>query len=711
MKRRKSSRSSKWQIGFAERGLLLAATVTLCGPALADEPVAHNGPASGPVWSVRVSYATADDILRLSRIVEHLRLDEPHRVAVMEVGTATVEAIRAIGLGVEIDQQASEKIQRFRASRLEYLRTQEPNPPRNAPLPAPLAPRDPNLPQALEDGQATCYRTMDKANADIDALAAQYPNLIRVQPIGPTWIQQQQLSFREWLRAYLPAQILQRMDLDRIPEDRGVPLRAVIVGNRAVQSKPVARMVTTAALHAREYIPAELATRFAEWLVNGYGSDPTATWLLDKNEFHFILHANPDGRRLAEQIVPQDEGTGWRKNANFQDALCAPVTAPADAVTGTPGHAVNAMASGVDLNRNFPFGWHSANGQSASDNPCDGDYRGKAAMSEPETQAIMRYIAGVRQADGNFADGVLPDQRKANDGDYVTSAGNDYVGLYLDLHGFSQLVLWPWGMQPQALSGQSRTSNDFAMSALGQRLAWYNGYRATQRIYYGTEGTAIDTIYGELGTPSFTLELGQSFYEPCEAFEQDTLPRNLAALRYAARILWAPYKLALGPDVAQLQLSAPRAIQGESVTVSAIVDDGRYRYDAGFSDNPTVTRHEPEPIASAYAYVDRLPWESGGQKAIGMRAQDGGVFDDAATLNVSAVIDTTHLAPGKHLVYVQGINKKGHRGAVDAVFLEVLAKPAPEEGGAGAIGWQAAMALFGLGLTCAGWHQKTSRRR
>ncbi|WP_455285526.1 hypothetical protein [Cupriavidus necator] len=116
--------------------------------------------------------------------------------------------------------------------------------------------------------------------------------------------------------------------------------------------------------------------------------------------------------------------------------------------------------------------------------------------------------------------------------------------------------------------------------------------------------------------------------------------------------------------------------QGELVTVSALIDDGRYRYDAGFSDNPPATRHEPEPITAAYAYVDRLPWESG-LKAIGMNAHSGNAFGSASTFGVSGVIDTSNLAPGKHLVYVQGTNKKGHRGALDAVFLEVMAKAAP----------------------------------
>jgi carboxypeptidase T len=44
---------------------------------------------------------------------------------------------------------------------------------------------------------------------------------------------------------------------------------------------PKPRFFLMGAIHAREYATAELAIRFAEQLVEGYGTDPEATWLLD----------------------------------------------------------------------------------------------------------------------------------------------------------------------------------------------------------------------------------------------------------------------------------------------------------------------------------------------------------------------------------------------------------------------------------------------
>ena len=44
---------------------------------------------------------------------------------------------------------------------------------------------------------------------------------------------------------------------------------------------------------------------------------------------------------------------------------------------------------GVDLNRNYPFGFDS---KAASTDPCVFSYRGPAPFSEPETQAVRDFL-------------------------------------------------------------------------------------------------------------------------------------------------------------------------------------------------------------------------------------------------------------------------------------------------------------------------------
>ncbi|MCY1247637.1 hypothetical protein D9M72_609860 [compost metagenome] len=118
--------------------------------------------------------------------------------------------------------------------------------------------------------------------------------------------------------------------------------------------------------------------------------------------------------------------------------------------------------------------------------------------------------------------------------------------------------------------------------------------------------------------------------------------------------------------------------QGESVTLTATIDDDRYLYNEGFSivGNQPVTKHDPQPIKAANAYINVLPWDAGA-KAIPLSAAANAAFGSGPKVAVSGVIDTSMLAPGKHLIYVQGTNQKDKAGPPDAVFLEVLAKDAP----------------------------------
>lgn len=617
------------------------------------------------IWYVHVSYESGDDLQRLSRLIDHMQIDEVSKTATVEMNLRGVEKLRTMGFNVDIDAEKSRSIQDFQRQRQEFLKQRKPSvsQPSRDDKSILSKPGDP-----MFDGQAACYRTVEKANLDVDALVKQYPNLIRVVPVGKTWVQTQLMSFRNLLIKYLPQSVTSLIDFDLLPDSTGNSLRAVVLGNQAtIKDKKVPRMVTTSSIHAREYTPAEISTRFTEWLIKNYATDPTATWLLNNNEFHFILHANPDGRKLAEQAVPALWGSGWRKNVNLVDALCPENEAEFS----------SSIDSGVDLNRNFPFGWNSTKGQGSSGEICDQTFRGKSAASEPETAAIVKYVAGTRQQDGNFTGGLLQDRRTAATTDFVTGGPNDYEGLYLDIHSAGKLVLWPWGIRREALGGNSQTANDDGMSAFGQRLAWYNRYRATQMINYNTDGTTTDTFYGELGAPSFTIELGESFYEPCDSFERNTFPKNVASLRYAARTLKAPYQLPLGPDSADLKLSAATVRQGESVTLTATIDDDRYLYDKGYPGNQAITKHDPQPIKAANAYINTLPWETSA-KAIPLTATANTAFGGAPKVTVSGVIDTSAFAPGKHLIYVQGINQKDKAGPPDAIFIEVLAKDAPE---------------------------------
>lgn len=444
-----------------------------------------------------------------------------------------------------------------------------------------------------------CYRTVEETVDAIDALVAAHPGLASVIEIGESW-----------RRTQTP--------------DEGYPLRVLRLRNPAIPgTKPV--FFAMSSIHAREYTPAELMMRFAEQLIDGYGVDADSTWLLDHNEFHLLIHANPDGRKRAEQQVL------WRKNENLD--FCP---------EGNTNPTSNFHA-GIDLNRNFPWGWASTpNGSSPL--ACSAVFRGPGAASEPETQAVRDHVMSV-----------FPDTRPGNSGSLTTPADETTQGLFFDMHSHSGLVLWPWGVN------DTPTGNAVAFERLGRRFAWFNGYVPQPSIdLYPTDGTTVDFAYGELGIPAFTFELGVQFFEDCTNFESTILPDNLAALRYAARTLHAPYLLSAGPDAYDVTVDTAHVPAHERVEITAVVDNTRYSepFGAGAHDE----------IAGALLFVDQLPWD---EEAIGLpMAPTDGAFD-SPTETVRVTLDTGSLALGRHLLVVQGYDAVGDYGPPSAQFVTV----------------------------------------
>lgn len=450
-----------------------------------------------------------------------------------------------------------------------------------------------------------CFRTVEETLATIDALVAAHPTLASYVDIGQSW------------------------QAGNGPSGAGWPLRVLRLTNSAIAGdKP--RLFAMSAVHAREYSTAELMTRFAEQLLAGHGVDAEATWLLDHNEFHLLLQANPDGRKRAEA------GVLWRKNENTQ--ACP----QANASPTSNSHP------GIDLNRNFPWRWGVGTGSSTT--ACNGTYRGPSAASEPETQAIRDYVTAI-----------FPDTRPGDPLDPAIPADPATRGLFLDVHSYSRLVLWPWGYSSSPVTG-----NNDALVQLGRRLAWFNEYTPQRSLaLYATNGTTIDFAYGERGVPAYTIELGLAFFEDCAYAEQTLFPDNLAALRYAARSLQAPYLLPAGPDAVEAAADVVRVGRGETVAITARIDDDRLRPLAGSNPPPVPP---PATITGARLHVGTLPWQDGAT-ALEMTAVDGAF--DSPTEEVRAEIDTTGLAPGRHLLYVQGRTANG-AGPPTALFLDVV---------------------------------------
>ena len=452
-------------------------------------------------------------------------------------------------------------------------------------------------PQVLTDSANTipgypCYATVEETYSQAEQLVRDYPDYASWQKIGSGWSQSK--------------------------NNNGYDLYVLKISNRKAGPVNKAKLLVNSAIHAREYATAALTLAFAKDLLSKAGSDADVDWMLQQNEIHLVLQTNPEGRKIAET------GVSWRKNIN--DTSC------------------NSSTFGVDLNRNFSFGWFSIpNGSSA--NSCDLTYRGAKAGSEPEVQALEDY-----------ARSLYPDKRGPARTD---AAPADTAGIHLDIHSFSELVLWPWG------DTETPAPNGTALKALGHRLAWFNGYVPTQSIgLYPTDGTSDGVSYGELGVAAITFEIGTAFFESCANYEANVLPDNLRALYYALRVNTAPYLLPAGPDLTQLSLNttAGQIPRNQLLQLKAVVSDNQ---SSGFSGGVA-----SQPISRVEMTLDQWP-EVAGANTVAIDAADGKY--DSASENINHLLDVTNLSEGRHTLYLRAKDSAGNAGPVYAQYFTVTA--------------------------------------
>jgi hypothetical protein len=210
----------------------------------------------------------------------------------------------------------------------------------------------------------------------------------------------------------------------------------------------------SAAQHAREWISVEVNQRLLEWLIKMYREDrQEIVDLLGSTEVWFVLVANPDGYQYTF-----DHDRLWRKNLRDND-----------------GDNVITSADGVDPNRNFPQNWNYDDEGSASIT-ADQTYRGPAAASEPETQAMISLYDRI---DFNF---------------------------HVNYHSFGELLLYTFGHQVNTPSADDPIY--VALSGTDAKPA-IDGYNpGVGADLYTTNGETTDFAHAMGGALAWTPELG-----------------------------------------------------------------------------------------------------------------------------------------------------------------------------------------------------------
>ncbi|XP_046969704.1 carboxypeptidase B-like, partial [Vanessa cardui] len=204
-----------------------------------------------------------------------------------------------------------------------------------------------------------------------------------------------------------------------------------------------------AGIHAREWIAPAVATYISDHIVRNFATLPSS---MTNKDWYFHPVVNPDGYEYSHTVDRM-----WRKNRAWFGGQCV----------------------GVDLNRNFSYGW---GGKGSSDNPTNAFYRGPVPFSEPESCAIrdILYKSGI------------PFQ------------------VYITLHSYGQVILFPFAYRDELCPDYVRLLEGATVMSKAIYESSGNTYKVgiSRDVMYGAAGTSNDWSYGKAGIPyCYLIEL------------------------------------------------------------------------------------------------------------------------------------------------------------------------------------------------------------
>ncbi len=189
--------------------------------------------------------------------------------------------------------------------------------------------------QAEQDSIPPGYPDLAGIIAELNAKAAAYPAICKVVDLTAAYGAPATVEGRHLYAAKIS---------DNVNVDEDEPA-VLIVANH----------------HAREINTVTIALYALNQLTTLYGTDPNVTAAVNANEIWIAPTWNPDGYNYV-----YNTDNMWRKNRHV--------------FTG---------GVGVDLNRNYPFGWETA--CAGDTDPASETYKGPSVASEAETQTMLLW--------------------------------------------------------------------------------------------------------------------------------------------------------------------------------------------------------------------------------------------------------------------------------------------------------------------------------
>ena len=292
----------------------------------------------------------------------------------------------------------------------------------------------------------------------------------------------------------------------------GREIHAIKISDNAKSEEQEPAVLYNGMHHAREVMTPEITTDIIDYLTSNYNQKAEVTKWVNDTEIWVIPMFNLDGNNKM-----WNEDSMWRKNTRNNH--------------------------GVDINRNYPQGWNSCKGSSS--NTGAQDYRGTAPASEPETQAMMNFVAEIKPV------------------------------FNISYHSYSEIVIYPYGCKPL------KTPTGEAVTEIGAELGKKLNYKpgTAWELLYNADGGDIDWMYVQQQVIPYVIEVNstmQGFHPGYDKWRDKTVLLNRAGWMHLLDRL-------NGPSVqGKVNLNEYKTVKifkaGESVAVQEykINPDGTY---------------------------------------------------------------------------------------------------------------------------------------